>query len=225
MMTKKNLILFLFFVPLIMLIMIILTTTPVYAAGEDDFTITVRTDYPGTSSDTEFTIPTYIGETYNYNVDCDGDGTEEETGVTGNYTCKYSTMGTYEIHIKDNTKEFTGFPRIYFNNSGDKEKLLTIEQWGSGSWSSMESAFYGCTNLAGQASDMPNLKYVTDMHRMFMGASQFNQSIGDWNTSSVTNMGDMFYGASAFNQPIGGWNTSNVNNMGRMFIIKSIIFI
>ena len=57
----------------------------------------------------------------------------------------------------------TGFPRIYFNNGGDKDKLLTIEQWGTGHWTSMSSAFYGCSNLAGQASDAPDLSGVVYM--------------------------------------------------------------
>jgi hypothetical protein len=39
----------------------------------DDFVITVKTDYAGTSGSTQFTIPTYPGKTYNYNVDCDND--------------------------------------------------------------------------------------------------------------------------------------------------------
>ena len=98
--------------------------------------ITVKTDNLGTSSDTQFAIPT-TGSGYNYNVDCDNDGLDEVTGATGDYICDYgvSNEGTYTIRIKDNSGSGTGFPRIYFNDSGDKEKLMTIEQWGTGfSW-------------------------------------------------------------------------------------------
>ena len=115
--------------------------------------ITVQTDNPGTSSDTQFTIPTTGGATTTtWTVTTTA--RDEATGATGNYTCDYGTgnEGTYTVRIKDNSGAGTGFPRIYFNNGGDKDKLLTIEQWGSGTWTSMDSAFYGCSNLAGQAT-------------------------------------------------------------------------
>jgi surface protein len=185
-------------------------------ADTDDFVITVRTNNPGTSSNTQFRIPTYSQETYNYNVDCDNDGTYEATWQTGDYTCNYALAGTYTVRIKDMSGGI-GFPRIYFNNGGDKDKLLTIEQWGTGRWTSMNSAFSGCSNLAGQASDAPNLWNVTDMRRMFYWATAFNQDIGGWDTAAVTNMRYMFAAATAFNQDIGGWNTAAVTNMSGMF--------
>ncbi len=188
-----------------------------HAASGDDFVITVKTDNPGSSSDTQFTIPTYPGETYNYNVDCNDDGTDESTGVTGDYTCNYSAAGTYTIRIKDNTGAKTGFPRIYFNGDGDKEKLLTVEQWGTGQWTSMAHAFHGCNNLTIPAADAPDLSNVTNMSYMFAGARTFNQDIGGWDTSNVTDMSGMFESADAFNGDIGGWDTSNVTNMSGMF--------
>lgn len=196
---------------------------PVHAADVDDFVITIKTDNEGASSDTQFTIPTYSdeeysdGEAYNYNVDCDNDGTNEVTGASGDYTCSYDTIGTYTVRIKDNSGVGVGFPRIYSYESGDEGKLLSIDQWGTNTWTSMYAAFYGCSNLSGQASDRPILTNVTDLSYMFHGASEFNQDIGNWNTSNVTNMSHMFTNASAFNKNIGGWNTSNVKNMLFMF--------
>ncbi len=189
----------------------------IWLNGDNDFVITVQTDNPGTSSDTQFTIPTYSEETYNYNVDCDDDGIDEATSVNGDYTCIYATVGTYTISITDNTGTNTGFPRIYFNNTGDKDKLLSIEQWGENKWKSMASAFYGCSNLAGQAIDNPDLSNVTDMNSMFFNAAVFNQNIGTWDTDNVIDMNSMFRGTSAFNQNISGWNTSNVTDMSQMF--------
>ena len=83
------------------------------------------------------TIPTFTGETYDYTVDW-GDGSAVESGQTGNATHTYATAGKYDVSI-------TGtFPRIYFNNTGDKTKILEVKQWGSQPWTSMASAFYGC---------------------------------------------------------------------------------
>ncbi len=182
----------------------------------DDFVITVKTDNYGTSSDTQFTIPT-TGVGYDYNVDCDNDSVLEDMNQTGDYTCNYPAAGTYTVRIIDNKGDGTGFPRIYFAPGGDKEKLLTIEQWGTGIWSSMGSAFEGCSNLSVQATDKPDLSNVTDMSFMFLGASAFNEDIGNWDTSSVTDMSWMFKNATSFNQDIGPWETSNVTNMMKMF--------
>ena len=48
-----------------------------------------------------------------------------------------------------------------------------------------------------------------------------NQDIRGWDVSSVTNMNRMFWGASAFNQDIGGWDVSSVTNMNRMCMFVS----
>ncbi len=188
----------------------------IQGTGATDFIITVQTDNAGTSTDTQFTIPT-TGTGYNYNVDCDNNGSIEATVQTGNYTCNYGAAGTYTVRIIDNSGLGTGFPRIYFNNGGDADKLLTVQQWGSGEWSSMEGAFYGCSNLTVPASDAPDLSAVTNMVSMFRGASSLNQPLSSWDTSNVTNMISTFEGASAFNASLSGWDTSNVLTMRAMF--------
>lgn len=213
------------------------------AASSDDFVITIKTDNPGSSTSTQFTIPT-IASGYNYNVDCNNDGINEATGRNGDYTCSYGVAGTYTIRIKDNNagNDGQGFPRIYFAGGGDAQKLMTVAQWGFMKWTSMAGAFYGCSNLTLTATDTPDLSNVTDMSQMFLGALAFNGNIGNWNTSAVTDMtamfayatafnqnlsswntaavtgmSSMFYDASAFNQNIGSWNTANVTNMSSMF--------
>jgi surface protein len=199
---------------------------------QDFFITTWRT----TSANESITIPT-TGGGYNYTVDW-GDGSPT-TVETGNATHVYDTAGDYSVSI-------TGtFPRIFFNNTGDKAKILSVDNWGNNPWTSMRLAFYGCNNLVISATDTPNLSGVTDMSQMFRSASSlgggtgnwswntsnvtsmgslfqsatsFNQDIGSWDVSNVTNMGGMFPNATSFNQDIGGWNTSNVANMFAMFL-------
>ena len=217
--TDKYKIIFNVLLPVVGLAASLLMVTPVNAAPADDFVITVQTEYPnpGIPIDTQFTIPTYSEETYNFNVDCDDDGVNEIVGATGDYTCNYAEHGTYTIRIIDNSGTGTGFPRIFFQNSDDNLKMLTIEQWGTGQWTSMAGAFSGCSYLAGQAVDNPDLSNVEDMSHMFQGAFTFNQDIGEWNISNINNMNSMLKNASSFNQHIGGWDTSNVTDMSSMF--------
>lgn len=209
---KRNCLLFCFF---------ILATQSVLAAPLDDFVIIINTTNPGSIA-TQFTIPT-MGAGYNYNVDCNDDGIDEFTAQTGSVVCDYGLLGagTYTIRIKDNTALGTGFPRIYFNNEGDKDKIIGISQWGTGKWTSMADAFYGCANLNEFSGPVPvfppDLSNVTDMSWMFAEATTFDITVNNWITTNVTNMSYMFYKASSFNRNMTDWDTTNVTTMAGMF--------
>ena len=58
---------------------------------------------------------------------------------------------------------------------------------------------------------------VTSMEWMFMGASSFNQPIGDWQVDQVTNMSSMFHGAKSFNQPLNDWRVNDVTIVTGIF--------
>ena len=178
----------------------------------DEFVTTWKTDNPGTSNSTSITIPT-TGTGYNYQVDWDNDGVFDQSGITGNVTHDFGSAGTKTIRIKGS------FPRIYFNNTGDKSKILSVEQWGTNAWTSMNRSFYGASNLVINAADTPNLTSVTDMQLMFQEAASLGGGTGNWswNTSTVTNMAQLFQGAANFNKNIGSWNTSNVTTLASTF--------
>ena len=175
------------------------------------------------TDDGEITIPTNtLSGTYNYsitwtNLSNSGVGDGIISGQTGDYTITGLTIGdTYEVAISG------AFPHFYMNNGSEKNKLISIEQWGAFFfWSSMERAFYGCNHLIDNASDTPDLSGVTNMSHMFRLASSFNSDISDWDVSSVTTMAYMFTEASSFNN--GGvalnWTTetANVTDMSHMF--------
>jgi len=144
-----------------------------------------------------------------YNVDWDNDGVVDETNLTGSRTHDYGVAGTYTIRI-------SGTPdQIYFNNGGETAKILSVDQWGTIPWKSMNGAFFWCQNLVVNATDIPNLSSVTDMGRIF-AFTKMNTNINNWDISNVVNMEGLFYG-SLFNQPLDSWNTSNVMDMGSMF--------
>ena len=61
---------------------------------------------------------------------------------------------------------------------------------------------------------------VTEMNALFLCYEDFNQPIGNWDTSNVTDMSGMFCSECAdsqFNQDISQWDVSNVTNMSGMF--------
>ena len=125
------------------------------------FTIEVKSDNAGTSGTNQFTIPTTTG-TYLYDYTT-SDG-QSGTGITGDETITFASgAGTYEIYI-------TGtFPRIYFNNGGDKLKLLRVLEWGDYGVGATDQtlAFKGCTNLTSIADDVDNLNLITIGTTMF----------------------------------------------------------
>ncbi len=178
------------------------------------FITTWITDNPGITGDNQIRIPT-AGDGYNYEVSWelvdDADINGLITGAEGTLTITFPQPGTYRIEITGD------FPRIYFNSTGDRQKILTIEQWGDIPWTNMERAFYGASNFTSNAEDAPDLSGVNSMALMFSGATQFNGEIGHWDVSSVTDMQFMFSNAFHFDQDIGDWDVSSVTNMHSMF--------
>ena len=203
---------------------------------ENAFTTTWKTDNPGTSADNQITIPANINYNYNFKVDW-GDGTFD-IDVKGPITHTYDQPGVYTVKITGD------FPHIAFGNNGDKEKILSVDQWGAITWKTMNSAFWGCLNMDVFATDVPDFSNVSivngmfanctslianssfnnwqmgtiiEMENMFSGASQFNQPIDRWDVSKVKDMTGMFGRATSFNQPIENWDVSNVEEMWLMF--------
>ncbi|MCF6318236.1 MAG: BspA family leucine-rich repeat surface protein [Proteobacteria bacterium] len=189
-------------------------------ADLQDFLIVVKTDNQGSTSDTQFRIPveiTFGGIPHNYNVSCQDNGGFDAVGVISGYTCNYSTPGVYQIRIVDVSGNGSGFSDIYFNNSGDRLKILDIKQWGSGKWQTMRSAFWGTANMIVTAKDQPDLSQVTSLENMFRGAQRANPDMKNWDFSNVTTMKRMFPNNFVVNPDASLWDTSQVTDMSFMF--------
>jgi hypothetical protein len=179
------------------------------------FIMQVKTDNAGTSLENEFTIPT-TGGGYNYFVDW-GDGSKS-LNVVGGITHTYAVAGTYLVSIVG------AFPRIWFNNSGDKLKLLDIKQWGSIKWSQFIAPFNGCSNLVGTFRDNPILSSLNiSFVYAFLNCAKYTGGYSSeiWLTQNVFNLQSTFQGCLLFDKNIGNWNVSNCNNFSNFMYGKS----
>lgn len=200
--TTKSLLLFIWVLPIFSTI----------SYSQSDAFITIwDTSKPGVSNSSSILIPTNSGHTYDYDVDWDDDGIYEEKNITGDAFHDFVNPGKYRVRIRGN------FPRIYFNNGGDKEKLVEIEQWGNIKWENLNSAFEGCTNLTVLASDTPDLSIVASMSEMFRRATNFTGDLSGWDVSNVPWMVATFQETESFNSDISSWDVSSCNSIRFMF--------
>jgi surface protein len=166
------------------------------------------TTWRTTTSNETITIPT-SGGGYNYDIST-SDG-QTFNGVTGSQAITFASAGDYDVSISGD------FHRIYFNNTGDKAKIIDIKQWGNIAWTSLNNAFRGCSNLVGTYTDAPDLSGVITLNSAFRDCSVFTGKVSNWDVSNVNTMGSMFRSASLFNGDCSSWDTSNVTEMNSMF--------
>lgn len=167
------------------------------------------------ATDGEITIPTYTtdyGYTYQYEIKWRNTENVDDYGEFLNQTGDSKITGLsanapYEIAITGD------FPGIYFNHIGDKDKIQSIDQWGSIKWFNMNHAFAGCSKLKISASDKPDLSDVTDMKGMFAYAGSVDADLSHWDVSNVQDMSYMFDHAVSFKGDISSWVVSSVTDM------------
>ncbi len=197
------------------------------AASMDDFVITVNTGINDDGS-SQFSIYTNPSYQYNFNVDCNNDGINEAENQTTDFTCQYESFGgpgIYTIRIKDNVGDGTGFPHFCFCAETISEyasiknaiKIISLDQWGTGQWKSMQRAFRNALNMVILATDKPNLTQTTDLTEMFLLANLADPNVKFWNVSSITDMSSMFAFAKSANPDVSNWDVSSVIDMSWMF--------
>ena len=185
---------------------------PINEDNSNAFIFTIDTTL-GTGS--SFNLPLRSGYNYDFVVDWGDGNTNTVTSFDDvNKTHTYATGGEYQISITGLCESW------YFNNGGDKLKLISIDQWGNTGFRNMQNAFMGCTNLT-SIYDNNNTwsSNVVDMSGMFFQCGNLTYvNINNWDVSNVTNMREVFYGCSSLKTlDVSNWDVSNVNTMYRMF--------
>ena len=193
---------------------LVLTADDGTYSATDTLSITVKetgtafiTTWTASNSDRSITLP--IKGAYSILW---GDGTYS-ANVGGSQSHTYGAAGNYTVTVLGD-----GLGRIHlYSDNANARQLRSIEQWGDTKWISMYESFYGAVNMVYRATDAPNLSGVTNMNRMFAGATAINGDLSGWDVSSVTDMSSMFYTAYAFNGDLSGWDVSSVITMRYMF--------
>ena len=171
------------------------------------------TTWRTTTENESITIPT-TGTGYNYAISTN-DG-QTFSGVTGDQTITFVSAGDYDVKISGD------FPRIYFNNGGDKDKVRKLKQWGNIAWDSFLGAFFGCSNLVGTFTDAPNLSGVSDMTNAFRAASSYNRGFVGWDFSTITDMYAMLYQSASYTQSLANLNIVNVTDMSYLLTTATL---
>lgn len=204
------------------------------------FTINTANTSSGSTASNQFKVPTIPTGNYAYTIDW-GDGSNDRITYYNQAatTHTYATAGQYTLRIKGTC---TGWQ---FNSSGDRLKLISIQQWGSLMLTNVIGQFGGCSNLTlTNVSDVLNLKNVNSFSEIFRNCSSLTtiNRINEWNVSGITSfvnafngctnfndnnistwiignctMAGIFTGCSNFNGNVAPWNMLNVNSIANMF--------
>ncbi len=144
------------------------------------------------------TLPLRSGYNYNFTVDWgDGASSEITSHDDSDITHTYAESGDHTVTISGELEAW------YFNNSGSKNKLISVTDLGNMGWLNLEGAFEGCSNLRQVGGgDVSN---VTNMDRMFKGAASIKKiDFSGWNFALLAKMDETF---SEVTLPTGVYNT------------------
>ncbi len=180
-----------------------------------DFISIWKTDNPGFSNDDQITLPLDADGNYDFTVDW-GDGSTDQITQwdQAEVTHTYTSAGEYSVVISGTIEGFS-----FETKSGevDREKIIEIQSWGTLKLSNNSSgSFSGALNLVLTADDALDLSGVESLSSMFVGASNFDGNIENWDISSVTSLSSFMEGADAYSGELSRWNVSQVTNFKDM---------
>jgi hypothetical protein len=182
------------------------------------FKMTIDTTQSGVTNTQSFELTLQDGPT-DLTIDW-GDGNSDviTTWNQAELLHGYASSGTYQLSLSG------GFEGLRSSTSGptvvdsDRNKIMSIDNWGIIQWKNMDYAFFACINMVGNYTDQPDTSLVTSMRNTFSACLSFDSPI-NFNTSNVTSLQSFIsgfngiYGVCSFNSPITFSDTSQVNTM------------
>ena len=190
----------------------------------------------GSSNSDQIKLPLEAGGTYDFVIDW-GDGNKNHitTYNQAEVTHTYSTSGEKRLKISGTLQGFR------FNNTGDRNKLLSIENGGKDfRLGNNNGYFYGCENLTSisklittgmsdfsyflkgcvkfnSSVDWVDTSLATTTREMFRGCVLFDYPVNHFVMTNVQTTYYMFFGCEKFNQDVDNWNVVNVIVLGGTF--------
>ena len=134
-----------------------------------------------------------------------GDGNSWQYYDIGSTTSNvYDVSGTYEVRIKPDVNTGLGdtLPNFSFNDGGDKDKIISIDQWGTYKFTpnSMQKMFRGCSNLVYNTTDIPLMDNQSNWQFMYRDAPLCDPSFTGFDFSTGT--GSNYIATMIFNTSI-----------------------
>jgi hypothetical protein len=130
------------------------TILPVLKATSEPLEFTINTSL---GSGASFKLPLLAAGTYNFTVDWGDGNTSKITSWDDlDTTHIYNIDGIYSISIYGLCSHFS------FNNSGDLDKLISLESFGSVGLTYIGYAFQNCVNVSGSIPKFPETITVLD---------------------------------------------------------------
>ena len=174
-----------------------------------DFKITVDTTQTGSASDT-FVLPLHNGTTSMTVSWGDGNSDVITAWNQAELTHVYASSGTYQVSCDGS---FAGLKQVI---ASDRLKIMSIDNWGTNTWTNCWNSFYQCTNMVANYTDNPDFSGAGLMNYTFFLNTNFNGAL-EIDASTSYTMYQMFISCSNLNSPITFLNSSSVTNMQYMF--------
>lgn len=165
-------------------------------------------------------VPVVAGSVYNFEYRIDGGNwvTYSDTPTVNHELVIGGLAGTITLEIRTMNG---GFPSFIFGNTGDKDKILSIEQWGNNQWINVAfiNAYYGCSNLVINATDAPDLTLVNSLNTTFRGCTSLTTfDAENWITAGIGNLNSLFYQCTNLTTiNISSWDVSSVTQLLNTF--------